>query len=110
MTPTAENDARCNWAANRLPHTAHGTCDGFMPYLAEELQRLMDHQARVIPPVKKDTITAENDAPTYTREDMARAWEQGVEAGFQFAVSHEERANPYRATRVIPPVKKDTIK
>jgi hypothetical protein len=35
----------CAWAANRLPHTAHGDCEGFLPHLAEGLQRVMDRQA-----------------------------------------------------------------
>jgi hypothetical protein len=37
---------RCIWSSNRLPHTAHRDCEGFLPHLAEGLQRLMDHQAK----------------------------------------------------------------
>jgi hypothetical protein len=43
--------------------------------------------------------TAENDAPTYTREDMARAWREGAAAGHHspltlFAL---RQVNPYLA-------------
>jgi hypothetical protein len=49
VTPPGQGGA-CAWSSNRLPHTEHGSCKGFMPHLAEGLQRLMDHQARPIPP------------------------------------------------------------
>lgn len=50
--PDAEKGVRCAWSANRLPHTAHGRCAGFLPHLAEDLQRLMDRQARPLPPAE----------------------------------------------------------
>lgn len=53
------------------------------------------------------THTAENDAATYTREDMARAWREGAAAGHHspltwFAL---RQVNPY--TTPIPPTVTD---
>ena len=44
--------------------------------------------------------TAENDAPTYSREDMARAWDKGFREGAIAAKGLDALDNPYL---VIPP-------
>lgn len=44
--------------------------------------------------------SAENDAPAYTREDMARAWEEGYQARKGEGWQSPGADNPYY---VIPP-------